>query len=323
MSGRSENFILWKRSEICRYVVSISNLGDIADVTYDVPERRWRQFINGKKAISIGIFKESMANTVALTDEVVEVFEEKIKKDPIMAGFQEEILFNQGVFIKESIKNLQDAAIWGGLFAFAVLYFFLRRFRMTLIVNLAIPLSILITLTTMYFIGWTLNLITMMGLDGIGWHGGRQFNRGAGKYIFQTSRRPGEREMPHSGVPSEVALAVTMATLTTVVVFLPLILMNDNVGFRFYMLRIGLPVMISLIASLFVAMIFIPLAATRVVSKREVKEPLAITKPNALYRKILAWTLTHRLETSIILLLLLVSMFFASGRDRFHRPDAG
>ena len=80
-----------------------------------------------------------------------------------MSGFKAEILFNQGAFIKESVDNLQAAAIWGGIFAFAVLYFFLRRFRMTMIVNMAIHLSILITLTTKYFIGWTLNLITMMG----------------------------------------------------------------------------------------------------------------------------------------------------------------
>ncbi len=288
-------------------------LGDIADVKYDVPERRWRQNIDGKKAVSIGIFKESMANTVALTDEVVKVLETTINKDPVMSGFKEEILFNQGSFIKESIKNLQDAAMWGGLFAFAVLYFFLRRFRMTLIVNLAIPLSLLITLTTMYFMGWTLNLITMMGLM-----------VSVGMVVDNSivvleniySKRTKGQDNKNSALwgSSEVALAVTMATLTTVVVFLPLILMNDNVGFRFYMLRIGLPVMISLVASLFVAMIFIPLAATRVVSKRKVQEPLAILKTNALYQKTLRWTLNHKMETSVILILLIASMFYASAQ---------
>jgi HAE1 family hydrophobic/amphiphilic exporter-1 len=288
-------------------------LGDIADVSYDVPEKRWRQKINGKKAISIGVFKESMANTVALTDDVVRVFNEKIKQDPVMAGFQEEILFNQGSFIKESIKNLQDSALWGGMFAFAVLYFFLRRLRMTLIVNLAIPLSILITLTVMYFIGWTLNLITMMGLMvSVGMVVDNSIVVLENIYSKRTEGKM-KREAALWGA-SEVALAVTMATLTTVVVFLPLILMNDNVGFRFYMLRIGLPVIISLIASLFVALIFIPLAATKVVSKREVKEPLAIKKTNAFYQKGLAWTLGHRLETSVILILLISSMFYASGQ---------
>ena len=137
-------------------------LKDIADVKYDVPERRWRQFIDGKKAITIGIFKESMANTVALSNDLEDLFNEQIKNDPKLSGFSFEILFNQGQFIEESIDNLQSAGIWGGFFAFAVLYFFLRRLRMTFIVNLAIPLSVLVTLTVMYFMGWSLNLITMM-----------------------------------------------------------------------------------------------------------------------------------------------------------------
>ncbi|MCK4559385.1 MAG: efflux RND transporter permease subunit [Calditrichia bacterium] len=288
-------------------------LKDIAEVKYDVPERRWRQVIDGKKSISIGVFKESMANTVALTDEVVKVFEERIKRDPLLAGFHVEVLFNQGAFIKESLDNLKNAALWGGFFAFAVLYFFLRRFRMTLIISLAIPLSILITLATMYFIGWTLNLITMMGLM-----------VSVGMVVDNSivvleniySKRAEGKDNKSSALwgSSEVALAVTMATLTTVVVFLPLILMNDNVGFRFYMLRIGLPVMISLIASLFVAMVFIPLAATRVVSKRKVQESLAIRKTNTLYQRVLSWTLRHKLETSIILIIVIMSMFYASGQ---------
>lgn len=286
-------------------------LEDVAEVVYDVPERRWRQMINGKKAVTMGIFKESVANTVELTDEITELFENTIKKDPKVSGFDVEILFNQGSFIKESIENLQNAAIWGGIFAFAVLYFFLRRFRMTMIVNLAIPLSLMITITFFYFFGWTLNIITMMGLM-----------VSVGMVVDNSivvleniyRKRAQGLNTKDAGLwgASEVGLAVTMATLTTVVVFLPLILMNDDVGFRFYMLRIGLPVIVSLLGSLFVALIFIPLAATKVVSKRKVEEPLAIVKTNSFYQRMLAWTLGHRVETSIILILLIFSMMFAS-----------
>lgn len=286
-------------------------LKDIADVKYDVPEKRWVQLIDGKKSISIGIFKESMANTVELTDEVVRVFEENILKDPVLSGFSAEILFNQGTFIKESLENLQNAAMWGGFFAFSVLYFFLRRFRMTLIVNLAIPLSLVITMTVMYFIGWTLNLITMMGLMiSIGMVVDNSIVVLENIYSKRTAGL--DKKKAALWGSSEVSLAVTMATMTTVVVFLPLILMNDNVGFRFYMMRIGLPVMISLVGSLFVAMIFIPLAATKIVSKRQVSEPLAIVKTNNLYRRVLGWTLHHRIETSIILIFCIFSMFWAS-----------
>jgi HAE1 family hydrophobic/amphiphilic exporter-1 len=294
-------------------------LGDIANVVYDVPERRWRQLINGKKAVSIGVFKESMANTVQLTDDIVEIFDNQIKKDPKLSGFDVEILFNQGSFIKESIDNLQNAAIWGGIFAFAVLYFFLRRFRMTLIVNMAIPLSIVITITFMYFIGWTLNLITMMGLMvSVGMVVDNSIVVLENIYAKRTAGLS-DRNAGLFGA-SEVALAVTMATLTTVVVFLPLILMNDNVGFKFFMLRIGLPVIVALLGSLLVSMIFIPLAATKIVSRRQVEEPIGIVKTNRLYQRMLRWSLNHRFETSIILILILVSMFYAASNTKSN-PD--
>jgi HAE1 family hydrophobic/amphiphilic exporter-1 len=288
-------------------------LGDIADVVYDVPERRWRQFINGNKAVTIGIFKESMANTVELTDEILTEFETTIKKDPVLSGFEFDILFNQGSFIKESIHNLQDAALWGAFFALAVLYFFLRRLRMTLIVILAIPLSILITITVLYFIGWTLNLITMMGLMvSVGMVVDNSIVVLENIYTKRAEGKKG-RDASLWGT-SEVALAITMATFTTIVVFLPLILMNDEVGFKFYMLRIGLPVMVSLVASLIVAMIFIPLAATKIVSKRQVKEQWAIVKANQLYQRLLSWTMKHRMETFAILLILFISMQFAASK---------
>ena len=282
-------------------------LKDVAEVKYDVPERRWRELIDGKKSISIEVKKESMANTVALTDEVMRVIEENIKRDPQLAGFKIEVLFNQGTFIKESIENLQNAALWGGVFAFAVLYFFLRRVRMTLILSLGIPLSIVITLTAMYFIGWTLNLLTMMGLMvSVGMVVDNSIV--VLENIYSKRSEGSDNRSAALWGSSEVALAVTMATLTTVVVFLPLILMNDNAMFRFYMLRIGLPVIISLFASLVVAMVFIPLAATKVVSKRKVQDPLAVRKATVLYQRVLKWTLMHKLETSVVLIMIFASM---------------
>jgi HAE1 family hydrophobic/amphiphilic exporter-1 len=297
-------------------------LKDIADVKYDVPERRWRQLIDGKKAISIGVFKESMANTVALTDEIVSVFNTAIQKDPKLSGFQFEILFNQGEFIKESIDNLQSAALWGGFFALTVLYFFLRRFRMTLIMILAIPLSILITITVMFFIGWTLNIITMMGLMiSVGMVVDNSIV--VLENIYSRRTKGLNNKQASLWGASEVGLAVTMATLTTVVVFLPLILMNDEIGFKFYMLRIGLPVIISLLASLLVALIFIPLASTRIVSQRKVEEPISIVKTNALYQRLLRWTLNHRLETTVILLMVIFAIFYAKDNAMYTEGMEG
>ncbi len=283
-------------------------LRDIAEVVYDVPEKTWVQRIDGKAAIQIGIYKESMANTVALCDAVKEKFNDELLQDPRLASFKVDFLFNQGDFIKESTDNLQNAGIWGGLFAFFVLYFFLRRLRMTLMLNLAIPLSLVVSLTVMYFMGWSLNLITMMGLMiSVGMVVDNSIV--VLENIYRRRSMGDDNLHAAANGTSEVALAVIMATFTTIVVFLPLILMSGDAGFEFYMLRIGMPVIISLIASLLVAMVFIPLTATRIISKREVKEPPVITKVNTQYGKLLSWTLRHRMETFIILMFFFGSQY--------------
>lgn len=281
-------------------------LKDIADIVYDVPEKTWVQRIDGKSAIQIGVYKESMANTVELCDAVQQKFSDELLKDPRLSSFKVDILFNQGDFIKESTDNLQSAGIWGGLFAFFVLYFFLRRFRMTIMLNLAIPLSLVVSLIVMYFMGWSLNLITMTGLMiSVGMVVDNSIV--VLENIYRRRSMGDDNLHAAANGTSEVALAVIMATFTTIVVFLPLILMSGDAGFEFYMLRIGMPVIISLVASLLVAMVFIPLTATRIISKREVKEPAIITRSNEKYGKLLSWTLRHRMETFIFLM-----FFFAS-----------
>ncbi len=288
-------------------------LKDIAEVKYDVPERRWRNLLDGKKTIGVGIFKESMANTVQLCENVLKLFDEQIANDPQLRNYRYEVLFNQGELIQESVDNLEMSGLWGGFFAFVVLFFFLRRIRMTTIVTIAIPLSVLISLTILYFLGWSLNLVTMMGLMiAVGMVVDNSI-----VVLENIYRKRAEgldtRQAALIGT-SEVGLAVTLATLTTVIVFLPLILMNDEIGFKFYMLRIGLPVILSLLASLLVAMIFIPLSATKFVSKKQFIEPKSIDWSNRLYQRILGWTLRHRIETVMLLFIILFSMFFAASR---------
>ncbi|MCH7819253.1 MAG: efflux RND transporter permease subunit [Candidatus Marinimicrobia bacterium] len=282
-------------------------LKDIAEIIYDEPrQRRWVQLVNGKKAISIGVYKESMENTVELSEKILAKLDE-LSEHEKLEGMTFNIFFNQGGFITESIKNLVNAGLWGGLFAFFILFFFLRRFKMAFIINLAIPLSLLMTVTVLYFMGWTMNIMTMMGLMlSVGLVVDNSIV--IVENIYRLRNKGFSKEESSVKGASEVSLAITMATLTTVVVFLPLILMNDNLGFAFYMLRIGLPVIVALISSLFVALVIIPLATTRLVSDRQVKRSGLIEWSTKAYDRILRWTLLHRLETSIIVLVLMISM---------------
>ncbi|MBI2950672.1 efflux RND transporter permease subunit, partial [bacterium] len=115
-------------------------LREVAKVVYDVPERMWFQRINRQPAASIEVYKESEADIVALCREVERTIKEEIEKRPAMAGTTVEAFFNQGRFIEQSIAGIEEAAVWGGIFALLVLFFFLRAIRMTLIVTLSIPL---------------------------------------------------------------------------------------------------------------------------------------------------------------------------------------
>lgn len=281
-------------------------IGDIAEVTYDVPERNWTQRVNRLPSIKLAVFKESLANTVALSHQLKDLLQNNISRIPALKSSQINLLFVQGDLIEESIKNLIDTALWGGLFALLVIFFFLRRLRMTIILTLAIPLSILISLTITYFMGWTLNTVTMMGLMvSVG-----MVVDNAIVVLENIYRKRNEglspREASVKGA-SEVSLAVTMATLTTIVVFLPILLINDS--FYFYLRRVGIPVIFALLASLFVALVLIPLTTTKVISSKPVPEIPVVIWNRKLYRKVLSFVLNHRLDAVMALLVIMFITF--------------
>ena len=281
-------------------------LGDIAAVSYKRPQQDWVNRIDRKEALAFGVTKASEANVVEVSNGVKEVLEQ-LKDHPKLEGLDFKLFWNQGDQVTNSVDNLKNSGLWGGLFAALVLFFFLRAVRITLIITLAIPLSILATITTLYFIGWSLNMATMMGL---------MLSLGlvvdnAIVIVENIYRKRQEGIAPRPASidgAGEVGLAVTMATLTTVVVFLPLILMSDEEMFSFWMLRIGLPVIAGLVASLLIALIFIPLAALKLATSEEKSEPRGIAWCRKHYVRSLSWALNHRLDAFVIALVLMASI---------------
>jgi len=284
-------------------------LGDVAEIRYDVPERNWYQRINRQPAFKLEVFKESLANTVALSDQLRRLIDTQIRKDPVLKDAQINILFAQGDMIRASINNLLDTAFWGGIFAILILYYFLRRFRITLIMTVAIPVSVLIALTVTYFIGWTLNTVTMMGLMiSVGMVVDNAIV--VLENIYRKQNQGLEAKKAALEGASEVMLAVTMATLTTIVVFMPMILVSDDGGFfSFYLKRIGLPVIFALLGSLFVALALIPMATTRLYSPKPVAEPATIHKLRRWYLASLQFVLKRRLDTVLVLVGIMILTF--------------
>lgn len=281
-------------------------VGDIAEVKYDIQKQNWTQRINGGKGALIEISKESIANSVELSQQLKEIINTQISKHPALANADVEILFVEGDIILGSIDTLKDTAFWGGIFAIFILLFFLRNIRMTMIMMFAIPLSILISLILVYFIGWSLNSVVMMGImisigmvvdNGIVVLENIYHKRSEGMGLKKASIRGA----------SEVNLAIIMATLTTVAVFLPFLFMNDGgSGFNYYMQRIGLPVVFALLGSLFVALVLIPLATSRLGGDKFNEENKLISYTKKHYNRMLEGVLNRRVEAFIGMMLIMV-----------------
>ena len=277
-----------------RSMAKYQSLDEIENISIRTP--------NGE--VRLGLFQESGANIVEVCERVEEALRE-IESDPIVGGkLKFDVFLNQGEFIQNSIHNLETTGLWGGLFAAMVLLFFLRAFRMTAIITLSIPLCVMITITTLYFIDWSLNLLTMMGLMvGVGMVVDNAI------VILENIYRMRAKDLPPKEASivgaSEVGLAITMATLTTVVVFLPLMLMNGSAELTFFLARIGVPVVVSLVGSLFVALIFIPQAAFRFGGSEVKVDPKPIRWMRDVYSRMLKWTLAHRRDAFLIAVFLL------------------
>lgn len=236
-------------------------LSDVADVRFAPLNTGWVERINGLEAAEIAVYKTSDANAVELCRRINTLIA-SIRADPRLSGIQIEVLFDQGKYITESLRNLQDSGIWGAILAVAVLWFFLRQIGSTLLITAAIPFTLMAAITIMFFLNWSLNIITLSGLMiSVGMVVDNAI------VVVENIQTCRQRNLPPEEAAvrgaHEVALAVTMATLTTVVVFLPLMVMSSNRMISFFMLRIGVPVVLTLLFSLILALMLIPLAVQR------------------------------------------------------------
>ncbi len=230
-------------------------LGDVATIRYEEEEKDYRARAMSEPAFALIVMKEGDANATEVCRKLVAQVE-RMQSDPRLSGFESIVLFNQGAVIEESLTTMLQSGMIGGVIAGMVLFLFLRRFRMTLIVSLSIPLSLLIGLTVMFFAGETLNFLTLLGLMLCV---GLLVDNSVvvAENIYRLHRSGSERRDACINGAGEVALAITMSTLTTIVVFLPVSLV-EGPG-QFFLTRLAIPVCVSLAASLLVALVFIPL----------------------------------------------------------------
>ncbi len=271
---------------------------------------------DGKRSVYLRVNKQPIANTVEVVDALRKAIPKMIGIPP---GVQLGISFDQSVYIRQSIKNLIEQALHGSLLAAAVILLFLRNLTSTLIISVAIPLSILVTFIVLYFTNQTLNVFTMGGLAlGIG--------RLVDDSIVELENIQRHLNVDRNrwdaivNAAREVAMPIFASTVTTVVVFLPMFFI---VGIaRLLLIPLTLTIAIALFTSFFVSRTVTPALCYRFLkSEQEAHRSLpswfvrimqwSQRRYEALdegYERSLRWVLAHRRT----LLVAVVALFISS-----------
>ncbi len=244
----------------------IIRLGDIAQVEMAEQDPVSFALLDGQTVLTLLVKKDYGTNTVTVYERMLPELESLREAFP---GIQVEVLSENATFISNTISNLLQTLLAGGLLAFLVLFLFLRDPRLPFTVCIAIPVSVFLTFFVMYLGGIQLNIVSLSGLTlGIGLLVDNAI------VVLENIKR--YRVMGHDAYESarrgtrEIALAITASTLTTISVFLPLILLGGFEGAFFRDQAFTLS--ISLLASLLVALAVLPVLVLKFTGKRKETE---------------------------------------------------
>lgn len=304
-------------------------LRDVADVLDTFHEATRIVRANGESSVFIAIRKQSGANTALAAAAVREQLED-IRK--LLPEVHIRVLFDQSEFIRASLGNLSNTGAQALLFSFLVLLVFLASIRGALVVAIAIPVSVVVTFAAMDQLGLTLNLLSMAGLAlAIGMLVDNSI------VVLENIVRLVEcgyepKEAAAKGA-TEVGMAVTASTLTTLAVFVPIPFVPGIAGLLFR--DMALTIVVSLTASLVVALTLVPVLAAWMLSREKGRGMPwyrrwvlgAINTVRDGYVWLLGGTLRFRKTTLLVVVALLaVSIRFAFqglGFDFFPKTDQG
>lgn len=230
---------------------------DVADVRDGYEDIGRIVQIDGLPMVRLGIRKQSGANTVQVAENVREVMQQINKERNDLKLL---MVIDQSEFIQNSINNVQNSAIWGGLLAIFILYLFLRNGSTTFIIAVSIPISLIATFGLLYFNGLTLNQMSFGGLAlGIG----LIVDNAIVVLENMVRLREDKHDLKESALTGtkQVAGAIVASTLTTCVIFLPVIFMQTVSGMLFR--ELALVVVFALMCSLLVALTLVPMLGSR------------------------------------------------------------
>ncbi|MBI2379319.1 MAG: efflux RND transporter permease subunit [Gammaproteobacteria bacterium] len=298
-------------------------LADIADIVYDQPKAEEGRHFERRFAIAMDVFKESSANLVQVSEDVLKEIEEA-KKSPVFSDIRLFVIQNQAEGVQESLGDILRSGLEGAALSMLVLYFFLRQVSTTLIVSLAVPIALTITLAFMYFLGQSLNILSMMGLMlAVGLLVDNAVV--VTESIFRYRKKfPNDPLLATELGVREVSIAVTAGTICTAIVFLPNIF-GEKVDITVFLSHVAFTICISLFASLFIAKTIIPLLATRFQPPKEDSDSGLVRRLTGRYSQTVRWTLAHPRWSALFALILLVSAALPMSqvkKDMFPRESS-
>ncbi|MFK2826243.1 efflux RND transporter permease subunit [Bacillus sp. B190/17] len=262
---------------------------------------------NGETSIGMQIVKAADANTVDVVNAVKEKMGDLEKE---IDGLKVTPIFDQGKPIEESVETMLSKAIFGAVFAVIIIFLFLRNFRTTVISVISIPLSLLIALLLLKQMDITLNMMTLGAMTvAIG----RVIDDSI-VVIENIFRRMSLKDEKLSGkelitaATKQMFVPIASSTIVTIAVFLPLGLVKGPVGEMF--LPFALTIVFALLASLLIAITIVPMMAHSLFNKELLNRSHHKEKESGrlagAYKKILNWSLDHKVMTSMLAILLLV-----------------
>ncbi|MBN1505051.1 MAG: efflux RND transporter permease subunit, partial [Candidatus Eisenbacteria bacterium] len=238
-------------------------LGDIASVEDTYEEVREMARFNGEETVGINLQKRSDANTVKAANEVYRAVE-RLKRI-LPPDVRIEIARDRSTFIKESVADVNSNIVWGILLTALVLFLFVHSWQGVVIAGVAMPMSVVSTYSFLYFSGYTINTMTLMGLGlcvGILVANALVVMENIYRYL-DMGKSPAEAAEQGT---SEIALAVLASTLTNVVVFVPIAFMRGIIG-QFFK-EFGLTVTFATFVSLIVSLTLTPMLASKMLKPK-------------------------------------------------------
>lgn len=274
-------------------------LSDVADVEMTDNSDETYAVVNGNPAVTLSIEKQTGYSTGEVTDRILNKFDQLEKVD---SNLNLTVLMNQGVYIDMIVKSVMQNMIWGAILAIIVLLLFLKDIKPTIVIACAIPLSVVSAVVLMYFTGISMNIISMSGLLlGIGMLVDNSI------VVIENIYR-----LRHEGYSirkaavqgaSQVTGAIIASTLTTVSVYAPIIFTEGIT--RQLFVDLALTIAYTLIASLVVALTFVPAMASVTLKKtKEIRHPWFDAMKDA-YGRFLAGCLRFKPIVFIVAVVLL------------------